>query len=230
MPSNGKLINIDTVQVHKEIILGTLDNRENYGNLTVSPLDEQNNLYYKTNNDMEVRLTSGRQRFYQQMEKINFILYPMSQESMVDITKDTMGFPTRWANYSRRGSIGSFHAGGNFVTATGSGQVLLDFYLGSLKLISTGFITLPNVGGQSGSWVMDVEFLVKDVGEAGSASVKVTGKITFSDKQGNSASIPFVANNGTTFQTTTTENLDVKIEAMNVNSMDCEQVSMCFLA
>ncbi len=237
MPSNGKLINTESLQVNKDIVLGKLDSRENYGDLSVIAQDSQNTLYFKAENDMLLRLNSSLQRTYQQIN--NVILdtagskddkgkVVFSSQSIIS-TLGAIGAPLRLANYARIGSLGELRIAGEFSTNSASADCTFDFYIGAVKIATTGTFDLPNLNGVSGAWNSVVHFTTIAVGDAGTARVKVDGYFQFSDKAGISHSINFNDENITTFQTTTTETIDIQVTPENLSGMEVTNVAFFFL-
>ena len=237
MASSTKHFRTRKLEVRDDILVGVKNSRENYGELSVISQDSQNTFYFKAENDMFLRLNSGLQRTYQQIN--NVILdtagskddkgkVVFSAQSIIS-TLGAIGTPQRLANYARVGSMGELRMAGEFTTNAANGVCTFDFYIGSVNIATTGFVDLPNLVGVSGAWNSVVYFTVIAVGDAGTARVKVDGYLQFSDKTGISHSINFNTENITTFQTNTTETIDIQITPENLTAMEVSNVVFFFL-
>ncbi len=225
------------LQVRDDILIGTKDARENYGELSIISQDSQNVFYIKAENDMFLRLNCALQRIYQQTNNVILDvsgskdskgIVVFSTQSIIS-TLGAIGAPLRLANYARVGSMGEVRIAGEFTTNSASADCIFEFYLGAVKLTSTGTFDIPNLNGVSGAWNSVVHFTTIAVGDAGTARVKVDGFFQFSDKAGISHSINFNDENITTFQTISTETIDIQVTPQNLSGMEVTNVAMFFL-
>ena len=232
MTSSTNQFRTRKLQVRDDILIGIKNARENYGELSIISQDNQNTFYFKAENDMFLRLNSGLQRTYQQ---INNVLLDVTSDKGVFATQSiistlgAIGTPLRLANYARIGSMGEVRIAGEFTTNSASADCTFDFYIGSVNIATTGTFDLPNLNGVSGAWNSVVHFTTITVGDAGTARVKVDGCFQFSDKAGISHSINFNTENITTFQTTTTETIDIQVTPQNLTAMEVTNISFFFL-
>jgi len=237
MTSSTNQFRTRKLQVRDDILIGIKNARENYGELSVISQDQQNTFYFKAENDMFLRLNSGLQRTYQQINNVVLDvtgskddkgIVVFSTQSIIS-TLGAIGTPQRLANYSRIGSMGELRLAGEFSTNAANGVCTFDFYIGSVNIATTGSLDLPNLVGVSGAWNAVVHFTTIAVGDAGTARVKVDGCFQFSDKTGISHSINFNTENITTFQTTTTETIDIQVTPQNLTAMEVSNVAFFFL-
>ena len=119
------------LQVRDDILVGTKDARENYGELSIISQDSQNTFYIKAENDMFLRLNCALQRIYQQT---NNVILDVTGDKGVFVTQSiistlgAIGAPLRLANYARIGSMGEVRIAGEFTTNSASADCVFDFY------------------------------------------------------------------------------------------------------
>ena len=237
MTSSTNQFRTRKLQVRDDILVGVKDARENYGELSIISQDNQNTFYFKAENDMFLRLNSAFQRTYQQINNVVLDVTGSKDDKGIVVfatqsiisTLDAIGSPQRLADYARVGSVGELRLAGEFTTNSGNADCTFDFYIGSVNIATTGTFDLPNLSGVSGAWNSIVHFTTIAVGGAGTARVKVDGCFQFSDKTGVSHSINFNTENITTFQTTTTETIDIQVTPENLTAMEVSNVSFFFL-
>jgi hypothetical protein len=82
---------------------------------------------------------------------------------------------------------------------------------GSAILTDTGIISMPGISTKN--WRMDIDFSINEIGGAGTAEVSTAGTITFrKDASGEVLTEIFSTINNTTFDTTTTNTLEIIAE------------------
>tara|TARA_R110002049_G_scaffold260242_1_gene436065 strand:- start:24 stop:740 length:717 start_codon:yes stop_codon:yes gene_type:complete len=237
MTSSTNQFRTRKLQVRDDILIGIKNARENYGELSIISQDQQNTFYFKAENDMFLRLNSSFQRTYQQINNVVLDVTGSKDDKGIIVfatqsivsTLNAIGTPQRLANYARVGSVGELRLAGEFSTNAANGVCTFDFYIGSVNIATTGSLDLPNLVGVSGAWNAVVHFTTIAVGDAKTARVKVDGCFQFSDKTGISNSINFNTENITTFQTTTTETIDIQVTPQNLTAMEVSNVAFFFL-
>ena len=82
---------------------------------------------------------------------------------------------------------------------------------GSVILGDSGFITLPTTTNKH--WDLDINFTIRRIGAPGTAQIMTSGALTYSKNSSNAfEGIDFSSLNNTTFNTTTSNTVDITVQ------------------
>ena len=179
------------------------------GRLYVQYVNNRNYLLFRQENGHPSVLNSALQRVYLNLESTT-INHNDPETSIVSYS-NYIGTPlVRLANTTRVGRTNLFESGGK-ITVTSSGkQIRIRIKLGTI-LIKETIITLPNLSVGS-EFRFHNKSIVLATGQAGVAAIRNQGSFSIDDKQGNSQIYYFNTTNNTTFETVTTQSVDVTCE------------------
>jgi len=114
------------------------------------------------------------------------------------------------ANYFKKGM--SFHAkfGGN-ISSLNNQAFKINIYEDANLIATTGDITLPTITAKA--WELELDFVVQEIGASGVARLVTSGQFIYNKDSNNIfEGSMFNSINTTTFNTTTTATLDVKVK------------------
>ena len=236
--SMNKVFNEDNCKSHKmeahfykEKIQTTLSFEDGLGDnngliTTEFASNSRNNLYYLNEEGILFPVNNASQRFYEQCVESVIIEFADGEKSIFDDT-DAIGRLDILPNITRVGSKFHLKAHGT-ITSTPNSQFILKTKLGN-AIIEDQTITIPNV--DDGFFELEMDLLVKSIGDIGQASIYTFGKIIFTKSNG--TAITFFINdiNNTTYQTTELAMADVTIQWLspNGNTFDIQAVSVYML-
>ena len=181
----------------------------NDGRLNTQLVNERNYLLFSQEDGNKSVLNSSLQRVYLNLDSTT-INHGDPETSIVSYN-NYIGVPlVRIANTTRVGRTNVFESGGK-ITVTSSGkQIRITIKLGTI-LIKQTIITLPNLSVGS-----EFRFFNKSIvlatGVSGVAAIRNQGSFSLDDKQGNSQVFYFNTTNNTTFETVSTQTVDVTCE------------------
>ena len=181
----------------------------NDGRLTTQIVNERNYLLFTQENGFPSVLSSALQRVYLNLDST--IINHTDPETSIVSYGNYIGTPlVRIANTTRVGRTNVFESGGK-ITVTSSGkQIRIKIKLGTI-LIKETTLTLPNLSVES-EFRFYNKAIVLATGEAGIAAIRNQGSFSLDDKQGNSQIFYFNTTNNTTFETVSTQTVDVTCE------------------
>jgi len=179
------------------------------GRLYVQYVNNRNYLLFRQENGHPSVLNSALQRVYLNLESTT-INHNDPETSIVSYS-NYIGTPlVRLANTTRVGRTNVFESGGKITVTSAGKQIRITIKLGTI-LIKDTIITLPNLSVGS-----EFRFFNKSIvlatGVSGVAAIRNQGSFSLDDKQGNSQVFYFNTTNNTTFETVTTQTVDVTCE------------------
>jgi hypothetical protein len=102
---------------------------------------------------------------------------------------------------------------GGFITSKPGDTLTFNVYGGSVLLSTTGPISMPNIDPvDMVVWLMEITFTIRNVGGAGVGSIVTLGYFDWSNPNGSQEGYRFNTVNNTTFDTTTSNILDIKAQ------------------
>jgi len=181
----------------------------NDGRLNTQYVNNRNYLLFSQEDGNKSVLNSALQRVYLNLDSTT-INHGDPETSIVSYN-NYIGVPlVRIANTTRVGRTNVFESGGK-ITVTSSGkQIRIKIKLGTI-LIKETTLTLPNLSVES-EFRFYNKAIVLTTGEAGIAAIRNQGSFSLDDKQGNSQIFYFNTTNNTTFETISTQSVDVTCE------------------
>jgi len=174
----------------------------------------RNDLYYTNEAKVQFPLNNAFQRFYQQLSP-DVTIENSDGERTIFNTTGAIGGLEILPNITRVGSEYRATAHGSIITASGNQILRIKTFLGASE-IETATFTLPNLS--SGSfWSMDLQLLVYQIGNAGTALIKTFGKFDFTSNNGSTTTLYIDDSNNTTYQTTALATANITFEWLSIN-------------
>ena len=209
------------------IIIGNINNIFEYTTLSIFNRNQRPVLFYQNENQKNIPLSQAFNRIYQQMVNVSLV-GAQTNTSLID-TSNSLGSITRIANYDRLGTRYKVMADGELVSNSASGELTFNFLLGGNIMVSSGVIPVPNLNGDA-TWFFDIEFVIRAVGEAGTAILASNGKFELTNKKGVELLFPLIGTENTNFNTTETLETDIQITTNAIiTSYSCNDVVYFYL-
>ena len=174
----------------------------------------RNDLYYTNEQGIQFNLNNAFQRFYTQLSPDVIINYDDAEKSIFDTTNAIGGLQIL-PNITRVGSVYRSTAHGRIDTSGGNQQIRLKTKLGD-AIIEEQSYSLPNLQADS-LWKLELELTVYQIGDAGTASIKTFGTMSFVQQNGSTNTFFIDDDNNTTYQTTQLTTADITLELLSVS-------------
>jgi len=179
------------------------------GRLNTQYVNNRNYLLFTQEDGNQSVLNSSLQRVYLNLDSTT-INYNDPETSLISYN-NYLGTPlVRIANTTRVGRTSVFESGGKINVSAAGKQIKIQIKLGSILIKDTTLI-LPNLPEES-EFRFQNKSIVLTTGVAGVASIRNQGSFSVDNKQGILRTYFFNTTNSTTFETVTTQTIDVTCE------------------
>jgi len=199
------------------------------GRLTTQYVNNRNYLLFRQEDGNQSVLNSSLQRVYLNLDSTT-INYNDPETSLISYN-NYLGTPlVRIANTTRVGRTSVFESGGKMNVTSSGKQIRIKIKLGTI-LIKETTLNLPNLPEES-EFRFYNKSIVLATGIAGVASIRNQGSFSVDNKQGVLRTYFFNTTNSTTFETVTTQTVDVTcdwVTSVNGNNITFEDLEYYLL-